>query len=300
MKIAIIGGGAIGLLFAHYLSKEHEVTLYVHQQGQADLIAREGLILEKDNQYTQITQKSQLFHEWKGEEDLTIMAVKQYHLPELMPLLLKGQNDSHSFLFLQNGMGHLKLLHQLTAGLVFVGTVEHGSLKKAGNHIAHTGIGMTKIAAFSGEKVCELAHNDISDFPFEWHTNYKAMLAEKLLVNAVINPLTAVFQVKNGEIIRNSYYLQIFTMLYQEVSAILQVADKEKGFLHVQNICKKTAANFSSMYKDLEQGRKTEVDAILGYLLEEAREQQFEAQLTALFYYSIKAKELEQINRNGL
>ncbi|MEW9108804.1 2-dehydropantoate 2-reductase [Cytobacillus gottheilii] len=294
MKIAIIGGGAIGLLFAHYLSKEHDVTLYVHKQEQAALISGTGLHLEKDGQTLPTALKSRSFQEWQGEEEMTIVAVKQYHLPALMPFLKKGEKAKHSFLFLQNGMGHLKWLHQFEEASIYVGTVEHGSLKAAGNHVIHTGAGVTKIALFSGSEDFKLNINDllkINDFPFEWFTDYKEMLAEKLLVNAVINPLTAIFQVKNGDIIQNPYYFKIFTMLYEEVSTILQVRDKEKGFLHVQTISKKTAANYSSMYRDLEQGRRTEVDAILGYLLEEARDLHYEAHLIELFYNSIKGKE---------
>lgn len=295
MKIAIIGGGAIGLLFAHYLSREHDVTIYVHKQEQADLLSAKGLVTEREGHSIQTMQKSFLFKDWHGVEDMTIVAVKQYHLPELLPLLKNGQTSKTSILFLQNGMGHLKWLGQIDKANVYVGTVEHGSLKISGNHIVHTGTGTTKIAGFSENAAVGLNKTQLtgnSDFPFEWKSDYQQMLSEKLLVNAVINPLTAILQIKNGDLIDNPDYFQVLTRLYDEVSDILRVEDKEKGLHHVHRVCVNTAANFSSMYKDIENGRKTEVDAILGYLLEEAEEIQYDAPLTALFYSMIKGKEI--------
>ncbi|MDQ7861305.1 2-dehydropantoate 2-reductase N-terminal domain-containing protein [Peribacillus frigoritolerans] len=42
MRIGIIGGGAIGLLFASHLSEKHNVTLYTHTADQASIIQRDG------------------------------------------------------------------------------------------------------------------------------------------------------------------------------------------------------------------------------------------------------------------
>lgn len=294
MKIAIIGGGAIGLLFAHYLSIDHDVTIYVHKQEQADLISAKGLVTEREGHSIKTKQKALLFKDWHGEEDMTIVAVKQYHLADLLPMLKKGQTTKSSILFLQNGMGHLKWIKQLDKANVYVGTVEHGSLKISGNQIVHTGIGITKMAIFSEPSAAGLNKADLAgniDFPFEWKTDYQLMLSEKLLVNAVINPLTAILKVKNGDLVDNPDYFQVLTRLYNEVSDILQVSNKAEGLSHVQKVCANTAANFSSMYKDLENGRKTEVDAILGYLLERAEELKCEAPITALFYSMVKGKE---------
>ena len=50
MRIGIIGGGAIGLLFANYLSEKHDVTIYTRTQEQAELLNRDGLNFIVDGQ----------------------------------------------------------------------------------------------------------------------------------------------------------------------------------------------------------------------------------------------------------
>jgi 2-dehydropantoate 2-reductase len=48
------------------------------------------------------------------------------------------------------------------------------------------------------------------------------------------------------------------------------------------------------MLKDIEGGRKTEVDAILGFLIEEAEKQGKSSPLVSNFNYLVKGKEIER------
>ena len=48
------------------------------------------------------------------------------------------------------------------------------------------------------------------------------------------------------------------------------------------------------MLKDLEAGRETEVDSILGYLLEEAQRKEMIAPLIYNYYHLIKGKEYQK------
>src|SRR4051812_34349659 len=146
MKIGIIGGGSIGLLFAFYLSEKYPVCLYVRTKEQLELIQSKGLFLRQHELEKHKFIEVKLYSEWSGCEDLTIIAVKQYHLYQLMDVLYAHSRSDKSILFLQNGMGHLKYLEQLN-GEVYVGTVEHGAIRLNANRVLHTGIGKTNISS---------------------------------------------------------------------------------------------------------------------------------------------------------
>ncbi|WP_026581514.1 2-dehydropantoate 2-reductase [Bacillus sp. J33] len=294
MKIAIIGGGAIGLLFAYYLNEHHNVRIYVRNISQAKRLNAEGLIFERDGKTVAAPIHAKLISEWAGEEELTIIAVKQYSIPDIVGRIQKTcPIRPLSLLFLQNGMGHLKWIKTIQAEQIFVGSVEHGALKAGIDAVKHTGIGVTKLAAIKGDAAFlqKISEPESNDFPFVFHDNYKEMLTEKLIVNSIINPLTAVLRVRNGELLENEFYYRLFLKLFDEICTIIEVTDKEAALIHVKKVCRTTGNNQSSMLKDIEEGRPTEIDAILGYILEEANNRKLAAPYSESLYCLIKGKE---------
>lgn len=295
MRIGIIGGGSIGLLFAYYLSKTHEITIYTRSTEQAKEICQNGIFLEK-NQMHNVQRKINAvpFSKWHLSDELTIVTVKQYQLMDVIDHLAKVDMQGHTLLFLQNGMGHLKSLALFSNTNIFVGTVEHGANRTSLNSVRHNGVGLTRLAVMQGEEtlLTHLVADSTPDFPLVVEQSYKDMLLKKLVVNAVINPLTAILRVRNGELIDNCYFYRLVCRLFDEIKAALSLEDPQTYFQNVEQVCRKTADNRSSMLKDVEEYRQTEIDAILGYILDEAKEKEIEVPLVQTFYDLIKGSEL--------
>lgn len=295
MNIGIVGGGAIGLLFAAHLAEKYHVTIYTRTEEQAKKLTRKGLMIEKEGTVQHIPSVTACpFEEWAGNEALTIVTVKQYQLNVIINKIasLKHHNDN-SLLFLQNGMSHLQLLQNLSDWNIYVGSVEHGALRIAENNVKHTGIGVTRVATYQGSQLHlnDLVNSFNVNFPFIIEADYEQMLLKKLTVNAMINPLTAVLRVKNGELVQNTFYFQVFKSLFEEMNRVLLLEDKAASLEHIIRICRQTANNQSSMLKDILEGRPTEVDAILGYLITRAQERQINTPLIEMFYLLIKGCE---------
>jgi len=289
MNIGIIGGGATGLLLSSYLSEEHTVTIYVRRQAQRRKLARDGLKLTNCSGRIQL---QALLSENLQEEDCFIVCVKQSNVTSIIPLL--GNISSHTpLIFLQNGMGHLdeiKLLQQP----IILGVIEHGAMKLEDNLVEHTGKGVIKLAGYQGndKHLHSLSEKlNLPDFPFEFKENYLNLLKEKLVINAVINPLSAMFQVTNGEIMQNRHLYKLARIICDETCTALGM-DFSKQWERVKKICKNTAKNRSSMLKDIMDHRKTEIEAISGYILKKGRE--LPIPYTHFLYESIKAIEIEK------
>lgn len=294
MKVGIIGAGSIGLLFAAYISRVFEVTIYTRTAEQTAEINNAGIVLKKKEEQMKSSVRALPITEWKGVEDLTIIAVKQYQLYPIIEKIKQLPVIPNNLLFLQNGMGHLKQLETIPLTNIYVGTVEHGALKENSNTVTHNGEAMTNVAVFKGDSklLSEFVLCAPIEFPLVLKADYYKMLENKLIVNAVINPLTAILQVKNGELIKNQYYLQVLKNLYSEISILLNIKNADEHLRRIIEICKNTSENRSSMLKDIEANRMTEVDTILGYILDEAQRKGMAAPHVENFYYLIKGKEL--------
>ncbi len=97
----------------------------------------------------------------------------------------------------------------------------------------------------------------------------------KGVVNAAINPLTALWRVPNGELLATPERRGLLADLVAEAAAVarargiaLPLADP---LAHTEMICRVSAANHSSMLQDIERGRPTEIDSINGVIVGEGR-----------------------------
>jgi len=91
-----------------------------------------------------------------------------------------------------------------------------------------------------------------------------------LLVNSVINPLTAVLGVPNGRLIESEHLLRLMRRLADEAVALARtvgVSVRDDFWDQLTAVCRNTATNDSSMLQDVRQGRETEIEWINGAML---------------------------------
>lgn len=286
MKIGVIGPGAIGMLFAFYLQKAGAtVTIYTRSMERAGHICRFGISCTFDGQAETQFPAAAPLDAATIEDDYVFVAVKQYDIDLVLPHLQQTQSR---LVFLQNGMGHLSLLQNMQQRGIAVGIVEHGARKEDARSVVHTGIGVTKLGILAGaEGFQELQpFFQAPYFPALVEENWEEVLKSKLIVNACINPLTALYRVPNGMLLDNPAFRNAMKQVFAEVIFVLD--ETKERWEHVCNVCRKTAKNQSSMLTDVKLGRETEIDAIIGYLLMQAEKQNKQVPLLSFLQQSIK------------
>ncbi|MFD1735713.1 2-dehydropantoate 2-reductase [Bacillus salitolerans] len=294
MNVGIVGGGSIGLLFCAYLyEKCDNLTLYTRTIEQADMIMQNGLIMKRGNLSNHYPIQSCSIKEGVKQHNLVIIAVKQYHLDQIEDIIHSIPIQT-PLMFLQNGMSHLPLLNRLPHDHIYLGIVEHGSQRIDLHSVMHTGKGLIKISHYKGdEKNLERITNQFSssNFPIVIQRDWHEMLQSKLVVNAMINPLSAIFRVENGQLIENPHFYKTLELLYQEIIRILSPKQPLVWWKSVIDICQKTSSNRSSMLRDIENKRQTEVEGILGYLLHQSKLKNVDSPLIHFLYTAIKGLE---------
>lgn len=93
MKVGIIGGGSIGLLLAAYLGKCVDITVYTRTEEQAGELAEKGirLVTHKEDFFTKVKARKEFGD--LNRQDFIFVAVKQYHLDDLVPIVREIASD---------------------------------------------------------------------------------------------------------------------------------------------------------------------------------------------------------------
>ena len=286
MKLAVIGGGSIGLLTSASLIKQgHEVQLVTRTEEQAALINSKGLLLEKEDREEIVPVFACSFENGKYlDNELWINTIKQTQLP-LFFEKFKHVKKIPPLLLLQNGMGHMEQAEALLSSSLYAGIVTHGAMRLNEYSVRHTGEGEIYVSGWNTEvDVLTPLINKTSHFPIMRTDNIIDMMKRKLLVNLVVNPLTALYGVRNGELLKDVWEGNL-KALFHEGKDVLELGDEE--WERVVNVIKQTANNESSMFRDIQLGKYTEIDAITGFVLRQAEEKGIKLPLTSFIHQSI-------------
>ncbi|MES1924907.1 ketopantoate reductase C-terminal domain-containing protein [Salinisphaera sp. T31B1] len=108
-----------------------------------------------------------------------------------------------------------------------------------------------------------------------WTTDIRSHQWAKLVANAAINPLTALYDVDNGRLLDDPTLYERLCLITAEADQLLARLDPTwpgRSQAHVDAVARATAANTSSMRADVQKGAITEIAAINGWLLARAAE----------------------------
>lgn len=224
------------------------------------------------------------------DADVTFVTVKAYDTEEAAKSLAKV--DPGVVCSLQNGIGNEEILAEHLDNVVG-GVTTYGANLKDFGVVVFAGEGVTYIGEFKGkgiEKVERVLKD--SGINVEVVEDIKEKIWEKAVVNSVINPITAIFRVKNGEILRNEFLWEIAKKTAKESEEVAREVGYEINAVEaVKIVAEKTAENISSMLQDVMKGRKTEIDFINGVIVKEGEKRGLDVCYNSFLWRAVKAIE---------
>ena len=264
----VLGVGAIGGLFACRLqSGGADVTLLTKKGEQP---SRELILKSGQEQRFQFPQQNLAI----GQEPIEYLLVctKAWAVESAIEAIAPRLSATSVVVLLCNGMGLADAVAPLIGeAQLVVGSTTSGCRRSKQGELIVSGEGRTQLGSLdTGLAPTWLSpwHRGVPDF--EWETDIRSVLLAKVALNAVINPLTALHGVTNGELLQPPLQAIIENVI-EEVQSVLVSADATEIAsalpAQVRAVCDSTAANHSSMRVDLEGGTQTEIDAIVGWLL---------------------------------
>ncbi|MEF8856221.1 MAG: 2-dehydropantoate 2-reductase [Haloplanus sp.] len=273
MEILIFGAGSLGSLVGGRLARAHDVTL-LGREPHVAAVRADGLritgVEALDVSPAATTDAADT------SADLAVVTVKAYDTETAARTLATG--DYGAVLSLQNGMGNEDILAEYVDAPVLAGTATCGARLIDPGHVEWTGRGTITLGAWrptddtaTVERVA--AAFRAADFSTEVATDMRRQLWEKLAINAAINPITALARVENGAL-QSGPLADLARRAAVETAVVAQADGVDLGAetarAAVDTVARETARNRSSMYRDVARGRRTEIDAINGYVVDRA------------------------------
>jgi 2-dehydropantoate 2-reductase len=272
-ELLIVGTGAMASLFASRLAAHGvQVVMLGTWKEALDVLNREGVTLvgaDGDERAYPVRAVARA-EECKGAR-LALVLVKSWQTPRAARQLKACLAPEGIALSLQNGLGNRETLtHYLGASRVALGVATLGATLLGPGRVRPGGEGVIAIEKRKRlEPLAALLAG--ADFRVERHPDPSSLLWGKLVINAAINPLTALFSLPNGELVRRPPERALMAAAAHEAAAVARAMGVRLPYSDpvaaVETVARSTASNRSSMLQDVQRGAPTEIDAISGAIV---------------------------------
>ena len=281
MRVVVFGAGAIGSLLGAYLDRAGHSVLLVARPEHVAVIRESGLHL--------VGQFEGTFRVEAATEippgptpDAVLLTVKTFDLATAAATVARGVRPGTPLLLPQNGLGiEERAARALRAG----GWSEpESAMVRAVNSLPATWVRPGEIrVAGEGEILLPEARGpaarsiELMDHLLRGAgirvrsvSDLRREVWRKAVLNAAVNPVTAVHDVVNGRLIDPPYQEEALHLLEEAArsarAAGVDLGDEEAR-ADLDRVVRATAENRSSMLQDIDRGRPTEIDAISGEIL---------------------------------
>jgi 2-dehydropantoate 2-reductase len=281
------------------------VLLYGRPSDHLDAIRKHGLDLtERDGQHTTVPIEVSSTPADVAGSDLVVVLVKSWASGGAVEPLREYLTRDTVVLTLQNGLGNASqirnaLMRDGVRPHVWLGVTTQAAIRTAPGHIRHTGDGLTAIGRRTSQVNDRLSNLAASLTDAGWRTvaveDVHRWVWRKLAINAAINPLTALARVPNRAISSDPDLWQAALGVAQEVVQVAAARGvhliAEQIISGIEEVARSTGNDRSSMLIDLENGTRTEIEAINGQVVRNARRHNIPVPSNDLLLRLVRAQE---------
>jgi 2-dehydropantoate 2-reductase len=280
MRTAILGAGAMGSVIGSFLARTgHEVFLIDVSHAIVDAISSRGLIIQdKNGNQNPVKIAVTTEPESLGSVDLLLVFVKCYHTELAVRSALPLLRERSVVLSLQNGWGNAPRISEIVGSeKVLVGVSYHSATVLEPGRVLHGGKGPTYLGELDGtvsERAKEIAaFLSSSGLEVQASSEVVKEIWSKLALNAATLPTSVLAQLTADRLLSSPALQELMRDLLREVVAVANAQNIrlvfDERWQAISGLLKGLAVNTKgSMYQDVEQRRRTEIDVINGAIVE--------------------------------
>jgi 2-dehydropantoate 2-reductase len=294
-EILIVGSGALASYFGARLAASGlSVTMLGTWKESIQAINQNGIHFFVDGEESRYPVRATSRIEDINQVSTALVLVKSWQTERAADQLVELLDPKGIVLTLQNGLGNLEIIRSklgekrtalgvTTTGATLLGP---GKVKAGGEGIITLGTHPRLKGLIEAFQKAGFETNETEDLD--------GILWSKLIVNAAINPLTALLEVPNGYLLQSEIARDILKSLANEAAAVAEAKGISLSYQNpsqaVEKVAALTAENISSTLQDIRRGAPTEIDQINGAIVEQALDLGVPVPVNQIVWQLIRAK----------
>jgi 2-dehydropantoate 2-reductase len=290
-SVLIVGSGALATFFAARLSAAGvDVTILGTWLEGLAALRKNGAQLDGEGSFAVRATDSPV--DCRGAK-IALVLVKSWQTERAAHQLADCLVEDGLAVTLQNGLGNDDILSGIL-GLQRVsrGVTTLGVALLAPGFVRLSGRGLVTLEAHPRISALEKILR-VANFELNVVKDARPVVWGKVMINAAINPLTALLRVKNGELLAIPPARELMGELARETASVAEALGIALPFSVpkrvVEEVAEHTWGNISSMLQDVLRGAPTEVDAINGAGVRKGEEEKVATPVNRVIWYLVKA-----------
>ncbi|MGB2955775.1 MAG: 2-dehydropantoate 2-reductase [Anaerolineales bacterium] len=294
-EILIVGTGAMALLFGGRLAASGvKVTLLGTWNEGIQAVREKGIrITGETGEFAYPVKATSDIREIK-KVPFALVLVKSWQTERAAQQLKKVMQPDSVALTMQNGLGNLEILSDLLGeDRAALGVTTYGATLLEPGLVRHGGEGIITLGTHPRLGTLKV-YLQQADFSIQETTDLSSLVWSKLIINAAINPLTALLGVRNGELLESRAAKRVMSIAAKEAASIASAKGIKLNFKDparaAEEVAAATAGNISSMLQDIRRKSPTEIDAICGEIVREGKRLKVSTPVNNLLFQLVQSQ----------
>ncbi|MEM4481252.1 MAG: 2-dehydropantoate 2-reductase [Desulfurococcaceae archaeon] len=276
--VCIVGGGAAGGVLSYYLYRSgfSKLPVYYYSEVSVSAVKAQGgiYVTDENRRVDYLVPVIPRHYETPIDEcKFVFNTVKAYSVPQTIELMLNITQPSGVVIMLQNGFGSLELAERSLQGRQVAGGVIHYGAQRVGHgRVLYHG-GNTIIAGCRNSLCLDLLEISnalrLGGLYLLVTSNIDFYRWLKLMINAVVNPLTAITRGPNRVVLEKEG-LELARAIIEEICEVARgygyAFNPTEVLDYLKSGIESVASNISSMAQDVINNRPTEIDFLNGFV----------------------------------
>lgn len=275
MSWHVLGAGSLGSLWAVRLARAGlPVRLILRDRERLASYRRAGGLTLVEPAHTQLYPLEAQTVDAPEPIQRLLLACKAYDAEAAIARLAPRLAPGAELVLLQNGLGsQAAVAARVPAARCIFASSTEGAFRDGDWRVVFAGHGHTWLGdPQEPSPPAWLAELTEAGIAHDWSLDILGRLWRKLALNCAINPLTVLYDCRNGGLQQHPAEVATLCDELVELLTTCGQADAARD-LHdeVRRVIQATAANYSSMHQDVARGQRTEIAYLLGHACAAAR-----------------------------